>query len=74
MIATWKSKLKELMAQAESPIRFAASGPTVIMVCGVNGAGKTTSIAKLARMFRSRGQDGRARRRRHVPRRGRRAT
>ena len=28
-------------------LRFAAAGPTVIMVCGVNGAGKTTSIAKL---------------------------
>lgn len=29
-------------------LRFAPSKPTVIMVCGVNGAGKTTSIAKLA--------------------------
>ena len=28
-------------------LRFAATKPTVIMVCGVNGAGKTTSIAKL---------------------------
>jgi fused signal recognition particle receptor len=51
VVATWRSKLGELMAQDDSPIRFASSGPTVIMVCGVNGAGKTTSIAKLARMF-----------------------
>lgn len=29
-------------------IQFAASGPTVILVAGINGAGKTTSIAKLA--------------------------
>ena len=29
-------------------LRFAATRPTVIMVCGVNGSGKTTSIAKLA--------------------------
>ncbi len=29
-------------------LKFAATGPTVIMVAGVNGAGKTTSIAKLA--------------------------
>jgi fused signal recognition particle receptor len=29
-------------------LRFAPTGTTVIMVCGVNGAGKTTSIAKLA--------------------------
>jgi fused signal recognition particle receptor len=33
---------------AAREIRYAESGPTVIMVCGVNGAGKTTSIAKLA--------------------------
>jgi fused signal recognition particle receptor len=46
-----KKKLKELMAQPADPIRFADDGPTVIMVCGVNGCGKTTSIAKLARMF-----------------------
>lgn len=29
-------------------LKFAANGPTVILVAGVNGAGKTTSIAKLA--------------------------
>lgn len=29
-------------------LRFAEAGPTVIMVVGVNGAGKTTSVAKLA--------------------------
>lgn len=56
VISTWKSKLKELMAQEESPFVFAPSGPTVIMVCGVNGAGKTTSIAKLAHLFRSQGK------------------
>lgn len=54
--ATWKAKLTELMAQDASPIRFAESGPTVIMVCGVNGAGKTTSIAKLAAMFKADGK------------------
>jgi fused signal recognition particle receptor len=32
----------------ERELKFAPAGPTVIMVCGVNGAGKTTSIAKLA--------------------------
>lgn len=46
-----KTKLKALMAQPARPIEFAPSGPTVIMVAGVNGCGKTTSIAKLARMF-----------------------
>lgn len=50
-----KAKLRELMAQPEEPIVFADSGPTVIMVVGVNGSGKTTSIAKLGQMF---GQQG----------------
>lgn len=56
LIENWKSTLKELLAQEEAPIRFAPSGPTVIMVCGVNGSGKTTSIAKLAHMFREEGR------------------
>ncbi len=51
-----KLKLKQIMAQPEEPIAFAASGPTVIMVVGVNGSGKTTSIAKLAHMFRDSGK------------------
>jgi len=37
----------------------------------VNGSGKTTSIAKLTNLFSLAGQEGRARRRRHVPRRRR---
>jgi len=51
-----KQKLKVLLAQSAAPIRFAVSGPTVIMVAGVNGCGKTTSIAKLAQMFISEGK------------------
>lgn len=56
VIASLKVKLKQLMAQAEQPIKFAPQGPTVIMVAGVNGAGKTTSIAKLAQLFKSQGK------------------
>ena len=51
VLAEVKKKLKSLMAQPADPIHFASDGPTVIMVCGVNGCGKTTSIAKLTRMF-----------------------
>ncbi|MGA2061705.1 MAG: signal recognition particle-docking protein FtsY [Thermoguttaceae bacterium] len=51
-----KQKLKVLLAQPAEPIRFAAAGPTVIMVAGVNGCGKTTSIAKLGQMFLSDGK------------------
>ena len=48
--------LNELMDQSEEPIAFVESGPTVIMVVGVNGSGKTTSIAKLAYLFHSQGK------------------
>ena len=54
--ATWKDELRVLLAQEEQPIRFVEGGPTVIMVCGVNGSGKTTSIAKLAYQFKSEGK------------------
>jgi fused signal recognition particle receptor len=56
VLGTVKTKLKTLLAQPADPIRFAASPPTVIMVCGVNGCGKTTSIAKLAAMFMADGK------------------
>ena len=56
VVGNLKQKLKELLEQPEEPIRFADSGTTVIMVAGVNGAGKTTSIAKLARMFKNQGK------------------
>jgi len=56
VIGQIKQKLKALMHQPAAPIRFAESGPTVIMVCGVNGCGKTTSIAKLAHLFQSEGK------------------
>ncbi len=65
-----KDKLKQLMAQDEAPLNMASAGPTIIMVCGVNGSGKTTSIAKLAQLFTEAGKEGRAWGRRYVPRRG----
>jgi fused signal recognition particle receptor len=49
-----KQQLKDLLATSEG-LRYNPSGPTVIMVAGVNGSGKTTSIAKLARNLQ---QDG----------------
>jgi fused signal recognition particle receptor len=56
VVDTWKHKLRALMAQEDAPIHFADAGPTVIMVCGVNGSGKTTTIAKLAKLFHSQGK------------------
>ena len=43
-------------AQPLSPLTRAESGPTVILVAGVNGVGKTTSIAKLAYLLHESGQ------------------
>jgi fused signal recognition particle receptor len=51
-----QTKLRQLMAQPEQPIAYAAEGPTVILVVGVNGSGKTTSIAKLGAMFSRKGK------------------
>jgi fused signal recognition particle receptor len=56
VIGALKVKLKAMLAQDTGGIRFAATGPTVVMVAGVNGAGKTTSIAKLSRLFQSQGK------------------
>lgn len=39
-----------------SSLKVAASGPSVYMIVGVNGAGKTTSIGKLAARFASEGK------------------
>ncbi len=39
--------LADLLAPLEKPLAIGAHQPTVIMVAGVNGAGKTTSIGKL---------------------------
>ncbi len=43
-----KDKLKEDLRLWDRNLHFASASPTVIMVVGVNGVGKTTSIAKLA--------------------------
>jgi fused signal recognition particle receptor len=56
VLATVKATLKSLLDQPETPVRLAESGPTVIIVVGVNGSGKTTSIAKLAHLFQQQGK------------------
>ncbi len=47
--------LVELLATLEQPLQIAGAKPYVIMIVGVNGAGKTTSIGKLARYFQAQG-------------------
>jgi fused signal recognition particle receptor len=43
-----KEKIKGYWPAQDRQLKTAAAGPTVILVAGVNGTGKTTSIAKLA--------------------------
>jgi fused signal recognition particle receptor len=47
-----KDRLKSYWPAADRQLHLAQSGPTVILVAGVNGTGKTTSIAKLAYTLR----------------------
>jgi fused signal recognition particle receptor len=50
-----KAQLKEMLTAGEG-INYNLNGPTVVMVAGVNGSGKTTSIAKLARLLQQEGK------------------
>ena len=50
-----KQQLRDMLS-AQAALRINLSGPTVIMVSGVNGSGKTTSIAKLAARFQADGK------------------
>lgn len=51
-----KSQLSAYWPQEDRQIHFAQAGPTVVLVAGINGAGKTTSIAKLAKSMRDEGK------------------
>ena len=41
-----------LLGSGDSELNFAKIGPTVIMVCGLQGTGKTTTVAKIARLLK----------------------
>ena len=49
-------ELTLLMGEKNDRIRFANKGPTVVMLCGLQGAGKTTHCAKLALFFKNMGK------------------
>jgi fused signal recognition particle receptor len=51
-----KDQLKALLSGPEDGLHYAPSGPTVVMIAGVNGSGKTTSIAKLANLCQQEGK------------------
>jgi len=51
-----KARLVELVTTEGTAVNLAPSGPTVLLVAGVNGSGKTTSIAKLAKRYQDQGK------------------
>jgi fused signal recognition particle receptor len=51
-----KRSLKSRWASADRTLAIAPSKPTVILVAGINGAGKTTSVAKIAKTLRDEGR------------------
>ncbi|PJA31667.1 MAG: signal recognition particle-docking protein FtsY [Zetaproteobacteria bacterium CG_4_9_14_3_um_filter_53_7] len=50
-----KASMVSMLPEAD-PVKTATSGPFVLLVVGVNGTGKTTTIGKLATMFRQQGK------------------
>ena len=53
--ALLKAALLDLLAPLEQPLTITGARPFVIMIAGVNGAGKTTSIGKLAKHLQAQG-------------------
>ncbi len=51
-----KKSLHALLLPLEAPLRSETHKPFVIMVAGVNGSGKTTTIGKLAKYFQTQGK------------------
>lgn len=51
-----KDELVELLGGTESKINFTSNPPTVIMLIGLQGSGKTTTAGKLANLLRKQGK------------------
>lgn len=54
--AALKAELHTILAPLEKPLDTSTQAPFVMMMAGVNGAGKTTSIGKLAKLYQSQGK------------------
>jgi fused signal recognition particle receptor len=52
-----RGEVKNILKTAEAPLNTGPSAPTTFLVLGVNGVGKTTSIAKIANWYRSAGSE-----------------
>jgi signal recognition particle subunit SRP54 len=52
-----RDELVALLGGEAEPIRWAVQPPTTLMLCGLQGSGKTTTAAKLARWLRTQGRN-----------------
>ena len=52
-----KEELVDLFGQETRPLNFASHGVSTILMCGLNGSGKTTTSAKLAKMLKKQGKN-----------------
>ena len=51
-----KRHIVSMWPESDRCIHFAQEGPTVVLVAGINGSGKTTSVAKLSKHFTDQGK------------------
>ena len=51
-----KEEMGEILAKVDEPLNIEGKTPFVILMVGVNGVGKTTTIGKLARQFEQQGK------------------
>ncbi|HAM8857941.1 signal recognition particle-docking protein FtsY [Escherichia coli] len=51
-----KEEMGEILAKVDEPLNVEGKTPFVILMVGVNGVGKTTTIGKLARQFEQQGK------------------
>jgi len=51
-----KEEMGEILAKVDEPLNIEGKMPFVILMVGVNGVGKTTTIGKLARQFEQQGK------------------
>ena len=52
-----KDELVELLGGQDSKVNFTPNPPTIIMLVGLQGSGKTTTAGKLANLFRKQGKN-----------------
>lgn len=52
-----KDEMVSLMGEANVKLTFASQGPTIIMITGLHGGGKTTTCGKLANLLKKQGKN-----------------